>query len=74
MKTIRNQNNKEFIAKKTKKQKWGIQNSQLPRNNNKKINDMRGKKGGEELGIGLPLKKLNNKKKWGAWIYPAPSK
>jgi hypothetical protein len=48
MKKIRKQNNKEFIAKKTKKQKWGAQNSQLPRNNNQKINDMRGKKKGVE--------------------------
>ncbi len=43
MKKKRKQNNKEFMAKKTKKQNWGVQNSQLPRNN-QKINDMRGKK------------------------------
>jgi hypothetical protein len=30
MKKKGKQNNKEFMAKKTKKQNWGVQNSQLP--------------------------------------------
>jgi hypothetical protein len=32
-------------SQKNQKKEWGIQNSQLPRNNNQKINDMREKKG-----------------------------
>ncbi len=31
-------------SQKNQKKKWGIQNSQLPRNNNRKINDVREKK------------------------------
>jgi hypothetical protein len=61
------------MAKKTKKQNWGVQNSQLPWNN-QKINDMRGEKKGVKSLEQACLWKKQQQKEVGSLDFPAPSK